>query len=55
MVTFRLTSGSGWVEAVEADPLRWNRSRQLENSWARPSAIQVKGLHTNVKQIKYRK
>jgi hypothetical protein len=46
-----LTSGSGWVEAVEAEVLRWNRSQQLETRLPKVSTIQLKGLHTNIQQI----
>ena len=48
---YRLTSGSCWVEAVEAEVLRWNRSRQLEARRPKVSTIQLKGLHTNIQQI----
>jgi hypothetical protein len=39
------------VEAVEAEVLRWNRSRQLEARRPQVSTIQLKGLHTNIQQI----
>jgi hypothetical protein len=48
---YKLTSGSCWVEAVEAEVLRWKRSRQLEARRPKVSTIQLKGLHTNIQQI----
>ena len=48
---YKLTSGSCWVEAVEAEVLRWNRSRQLEARRPSSSTIQLKGLHTSIQQI----
>jgi hypothetical protein len=43
------------VEAVEAEVLRWNRSRQLEARRPKVSTIQLKGLHTNIQQININK
>ena len=50
-IWYEFTSGSCWVEAVEAEVLRWNRSRQLEARRPKVSTIQLKGLHTSIQQI----